>query len=70
MAENEPQPSPAPVPPDLPPRPGYRVKRLEKRVVIARQSWPEFFRDLAIRTAAIAVAVAVIAGLVWLLAHR
>ncbi len=51
-------------------RRGYALKRVEKAVELSRQSWPEFWRDLAIRTAAVAVAVAILVGLAWLLLHR
>jgi hypothetical protein len=48
----------------------FTVKRAEKAVGIAEQSWPEFFRGLGVLTLTVAVAVAVIVGILWLLFRR
>ncbi len=45
----------------------YTTNRLEKRTAMARQSWPEFWRDLGMRFLVAIAAVLFVVLLIWLL---
>ena len=45
----------------------YTTNRLEKRAAMARQSWPEFWRDLGMRFIVAIGAVLFVVLLIWLL---
>lgn len=63
----------APAAPDAeaPParNPRYTVRRAERRAAMAAQSWPHFFRDLAVRFLVAGAVALVIAGAMWLSAR-
>ena len=44
----------------------YTTRTAEKRAELTRQSWPDFFRDLAVRTAIVTAVVAVLVLVLWL----
>jgi len=61
-------------PRDIAPEPGvpgkakrFSTARLEKRAVLARQSWPEFWRDLGMRFLVAGAVVLVVLLVLWLL---
>jgi hypothetical protein len=44
----------------------FTTRQAEHRAALVRQSWPDFLRDLAIRTAVIVAAVLVVLLVMWL----
>lgn len=47
----------------------FTTRHAEKSAALASQPWREFFRDLAIRTAAIIVIVLLVALIIWIVRH-
>jgi hypothetical protein len=44
----------------------FTTRQAERRADLARQSWPEFFRGLAVETAVVAVLLLVALLVIWL----
>jgi hypothetical protein len=53
--------------PDGTPRRTWTTRSAERRAALARQTWSDFLRDLAVRIAIVAAVVIVLAVVVWLL---
>lgn len=50
-------------------RRSFTTRQAEKSAALAIQTWRGFFRDLAIRTAAIIAIVLLVALIIWILRH-
>ena len=47
----------------------WTTRQADRRAELANQSWPTFFRNLAIETAAVVVIVLIVLAFVWFLSR-